>query len=127
MFHVAIGQLLAYSSVPLWYLLQANGFYGGAGVSGYIPCAYTYIAKAFDEQVRSTGQAGRIHLYEYTRAGWTFHGKGLWCYLPGQHWPSFTLVGSPNFGVYSFPIIFACLYSIIFYNHVFYRFQVYLS
>ena len=43
--------------------------------------------------------AARVRMFEYRRAGWTFHGKGLWyteqASSPG---PSLTMVGSPNFG-----------------------------
>jgi CDP-diacylglycerol--glycerol-3-phosphate 3-phosphatidyltransferase len=37
-------------------------------------------------------------LYEYFKEKWTFHGKGLWYYLPGQSRPCLTFLGSPNFG-----------------------------
>lgn len=40
----------------------------------------------------------RVRLWEYNREGWTFHGKGLWYYPPGETRPAVTLIGSPNFG-----------------------------
>ncbi|KAM9177542.1 CDP-diacylglycerol--glycerol-3-phosphate 3-phosphatidyltransferase, mitochondrial isoform 2-T2 [Mergus octosetaceus] len=40
----------------------------------------------------------RVQLQEYSRAGWTFHAKGLWLYLAGSNLPCLTLIGSPNFG-----------------------------
>lgn len=41
----------------------------------------------------------RIRLWEYQRQNWTFHAKGLWIsFNRGDPRPSFTLVGSPNFG-----------------------------
>ena len=77
---------------------QANGFFNGAGVSGYIPDAYTHIARHFMERVNLHDQEERISLHEYTRTGWTFHGKGLWHYLPRHSLPFLTFVGSSNFG-----------------------------
>ena len=77
---------------------QANGFFNGAGVSGYIPDAYTYIAKQFMARVNQHQQQDRITLFEYFREGWTFHGKGLWHYLPGEVTPFVTFIGSSNFG-----------------------------
>ena len=44
-------------------------------------------------------QNDRIQLWEFVRPGWTYHAKGLWYSLPGQQKPSFTLIGSPNFGM----------------------------
>jgi CDP-diacylglycerol---glycerol-3-phosphate 3-phosphatidyltransferase len=37
-------------------------------------------------------------MFEYQRPDWTFHGKGVWYYLPGDRLPVATLIGSPNFG-----------------------------
>ena len=37
-------------------------------------------------------------MFEYQRKDWTFHGKGLWYYPPGESLPAATMVGSPNFG-----------------------------
>ena len=37
-------------------------------------------------------------MFEYIHPEWTFHAKGLWCYLPSRETPSLTLIGSPNFG-----------------------------
>ncbi|KAJ2505805.1 CDP-diacylglycerol--glycerol-3-phosphate 3-phosphatidyltransferase, partial [Coemansia sp. RSA 2052] len=34
---------------------------------------------------------------EYSRDQWTFHGKGVWCYLD-QKLPQLTMIGSPNYG-----------------------------
>ena len=75
-----------------------NGFFCARGIAGYIPVAYTYIARQFFEQVQYWDQAQRIQLYEYLRDNWTFHSKGLWYYRPQKSLPSLTLVGSPNFG-----------------------------
>ncbi|XP_059157125.1 CDP-diacylglycerol--glycerol-3-phosphate 3-phosphatidyltransferase, mitochondrial-like [Physella acuta] len=77
---------------------QANGFLGAKGIAGAIPYSYIYLAHQFYKRVCSRCQTQRIHLMEYVREGWTFHGKGLWYYLPSQPLPTLTLVGSPNFG-----------------------------
>ncbi|GFR58042.1 CDP-diacylglycerol--glycerol-3-phosphate 3-phosphatidyltransferase [Elysia marginata] len=77
---------------------QANGFLGAKGLAGAIPYSYIYLAHLFYNRVSKLKQTDRIHMMEYTREGWTFHGKGLWYYLPSQALPSLTLVGSPNFG-----------------------------
>lgn len=65
---------------------------------GGIPHAYTLIAKKFYDRVCQQGQRNRITLFEYIHPGWTFHAKGLWCYLPLHKTPCLTFVGSPNFG-----------------------------
>ncbi|CAH1273157.1 PGS1 [Branchiostoma lanceolatum] len=77
---------------------QVNGFYGAKGIAGSIPTGYTYIAREFHRRVWQQAQQDRIQLQEYIRPEWTFHGKGLWFYHPGEELPSLTLVGSPNFG-----------------------------
>uniref|UniRef100_A0A3P9LPV7 CDP-diacylglycerol--glycerol-3-phosphate 3-phosphatidyltransferase n=1 Tax=Oryzias latipes TaxID=8090 RepID=A0A3P9LPV7_ORYLA len=77
---------------------EVNGFFGAKGVAGAIPAAYTHIARQFYQQVCRLGQHERVHLHEYRRPQWTFHAKGLWYYLQGQHQPCLTLIGSPNFG-----------------------------
>mmetsp|Transcript_24137 Transcript_24137/g.62978 ORF Transcript_24137/g.62978 Transcript_24137/m.62978 type:complete len:520 (+) Transcript_24137:113-1672(+) len=76
----------------------ANGFLGARGLLGHIPAAYTHIAAAFLALLRRRGQEGRVKLYEYARTGYTFHAKGIWGYGVGEEHPSYTLVGSPNFG-----------------------------
>uniref|UniRef100_A0A3P8YQN5 CDP-diacylglycerol--glycerol-3-phosphate 3-phosphatidyltransferase n=1 Tax=Esox lucius TaxID=8010 RepID=A0A3P8YQN5_ESOLU len=77
---------------------EVNGFFGAKGIAGEIPSAYIHIARQFYTKVSQLGQQERVHLYEYHRAQWTFHAKGLWYYLRGQVWPCLTLIGSPNFG-----------------------------
>lgn len=88
--------------------LQANGFYGSSGISGFIPLAYSLLeqrlhnrALAMDrndkERMQATSRGLSIH--EYERLGWTFHAKGLWCSLPGaEDGPCVSLVGSSNLG-----------------------------
>lgn len=40
----------------------------------------------------------RVSLYEYEKANWTYHAKGMWYYLPSSTLPSLILIGSSNFG-----------------------------
>ena len=84
--------------ISIWFLLQANGFLGASGIAGSIPSVYTLVARRFYQRTRDLVQRHRVHISEYQRSGWTFHGKGLWYYLPGHTLPILTLIGSPNFG-----------------------------
>lgn len=97
---------------------QANGFYGSRGISGLIPKAYSMLEKEFYEQTCQqvsknnlslafecnglrtvANHKSGIQLFEYKKPDWTFHAKGLWCYLPNDGMiPSMTLIGSSNFG-----------------------------
>ena len=77
---------------------EVNGFFGAKGVAGAIPSAYVYIEHQFYNEVCCLHQQERVQLQEYSRAGWTFHAKGLWLYLAGSSLPCLTLIGSPNFG-----------------------------
>lgn len=93
---------------------QANGFYGSKGLSGLIPKAYSLLEKEFYEQTcqqvhedvfKCNGLRAMVNhkfgieLFEYKKLNWTFHAKGMWCYLPNDGiLPSMTLIGSSNFG-----------------------------
>ncbi|KAM4673897.1 CDP-diacylglycerol--glycerol-3-phosphate 3-phosphatidyltransferase, mitochondrial isoform 1-T4 [Amazona ochrocephala] len=77
---------------------EVNGFFGAKGVAGAIPAAYVYIEHQFYSEVCYLHQQERVQLQEYSRAGWTFHAKGLWLYLAGSDLPCLTFIGSPNFG-----------------------------
>lgn len=77
---------------------QANGFLGAKGAAGGIPFAYSLIAHQFEKASSKHNQSNRIHLFEYLREKWTYHGKGLWYYAPQAKHPCCTLIGSPNFG-----------------------------
>ncbi|XP_053393399.1 CDP-diacylglycerol--glycerol-3-phosphate 3-phosphatidyltransferase, mitochondrial-like isoform X2 [Mercenaria mercenaria] len=77
---------------------ETNGFFGSSGISGFVPDAYTRIAKQFHEETCKQCQDQRISLYEYYKPHWTFHVKGLWYYIPDSRLPVLTLIGSPNFG-----------------------------
>nr|XP_039273700.1 CDP-diacylglycerol--glycerol-3-phosphate 3-phosphatidyltransferase, mitochondrial-like [Styela clava] len=80
---------------------EANGFFGSKGFSGYIPAVYIHLCKKFSKKVAAYNRKEDISLWEYIRDGWTFHGKGMFCYLPGEKLPSMSLIGSPNFGLRS--------------------------
>jgi len=75
---------------------QANSFYKGAGLSGYIPAVYTY----FERQIHD--ESSNIKIHEYVRPGWTYHAKGLWASYrdkeSGELLPNVTILGSTNFG-----------------------------
>ncbi|KAK3825942.1 MAG: hypothetical protein J3Q66DRAFT_294854 [Benniella sp.] len=77
---------------------EANGFFNSAGISKYIPPAYTLIEQRFFNGVKRAGNAERIKIEEYLRKGWTYHAKGLWVYPPHSNQPVMTTIGSPNFG-----------------------------
>ncbi|KAF9435176.1 CDP-diacylglycerol--glycerol-3-phosphate 3-phosphatidyltransferase [Entomortierella beljakovae] len=77
---------------------EANGFFNSAGISKYIPPAYTLIEKRFLNDVKAAGNEDRIKIEEYLRKGWTYHAKGLWVYPPKSDLPVLTTIGSPNFG-----------------------------
>ncbi|KAJ2772297.1 CDP-diacylglycerol--glycerol-3-phosphate 3-phosphatidyltransferase [Coemansia nantahalensis] len=87
-----------------WDLLvaspQANGFYAARGISQFIPDMYSIIERDFVREAgrrRSHAQGADVTVEEYARDGWTFHGKGIWCYLD-QELPQLTMIGSPNYG-----------------------------
>lgn len=73
---------------------------GAKGIARGIPAAYTKIEESFFKMCEKLKQNNRIKLFEFTKPGWTYHAKGLWYCMPGQKKPSFTLIGSPNFGKY---------------------------
>ncbi|KAG0250156.1 CDP-diacylglycerol--glycerol-3-phosphate 3-phosphatidyltransferase [Mortierella polycephala] len=77
---------------------EANGFFNSAGISKYIPPAYTFIEQQFFNDAKAVGNAERIKIEEYQRKGWTYHAKGLWVYPPRSDLPVMTTIGSPNFG-----------------------------
>ncbi|KHJ90778.1 phospholipase D domain protein [Oesophagostomum dentatum] len=72
---------------------KANGFFGAAGPSGYVPSMYSWVCERVLELKRKHSR-NDVNLYEYHRDGWTFHAKGLWMEMPTQ---TATLVGSSNF------------------------------
>ncbi|KAJ2081668.1 CDP-diacylglycerol--glycerol-3-phosphate 3-phosphatidyltransferase [Coemansia sp. RSA 988] len=89
------------SSPSRWELLvaspQANGFYAAKGISQFIPDMYSIIEHGFLRDVMKHGRNNDVAVAEYERDGWTFHGKGVWCYLD-RRLPQLTMIGSPNYG-----------------------------
>jgi CDP-diacylglycerol---glycerol-3-phosphate 3-phosphatidyltransferase len=82
---------------------EANGFYGSAGVSGYLPPGYLILARRFLEEVRKIRGGEGVELLEWRRGvvgepgGWTYHAKGIWVTLPEYKSPSLTVIGSSNY------------------------------
>lgn len=77
---------------------QANGFFTAKDYSNFIPFAYAALEHQFYKLVDKYRLHKRLHLFEYFRDKWTFHGKGLWYTAPGDVNPSMCLVGSANLG-----------------------------
>lgn len=81
----------------------ANGFYGSKGISGMLPAAYTHLSRRFMDAVAQAGLSQQIAVKEWrkgivnTPGGWTYHAKGIWITLPGEQYPSISLVGSSNY------------------------------
>ncbi|KAJ2901945.1 CDP-diacylglycerol-glycerol-3-phosphate 3-phosphatidyltransferase [Zalerion maritima] len=81
----------------------ANGFYKSPGVSGMLPDAYTYLARAFLKSVREHNMSEAIVLKEWRKGtvgepgAWTYHAKGLWIALPGDKSPCLSIIGSSNY------------------------------
>ncbi|KAJ2514143.1 CDP-diacylglycerol--glycerol-3-phosphate 3-phosphatidyltransferase [Coemansia sp. RSA 1939] len=92
---------LVLESSSRWDLLvaspEANGFHTAAGVSKYIPDMYSIIEHDFMRYSRKHYARNDIAIEEYARPGWTYHGKGVWCYLD-RKLPQVTMVGSSNYG-----------------------------
>ncbi|KAF3925819.1 hypothetical protein ABW20_dc0102565 [Dactylellina cionopaga] len=82
---------------------EANGFYGSAGVSGYLPPGYLILARRFLEEVGAVKNGNGIELLEWQKGivgqpgGWTYHAKGIWVTLPHHASPSLTVIGSSNY------------------------------
>lgn len=78
---------------------RANGFFTAKGASRRVPAAYVLLERQFWDAAERA--AKRFRLHEYSRAGWTYHAKGLWYTPPGASQPLLTLIGSANFGARS--------------------------
>ncbi|VDK46764.1 unnamed protein product [Anisakis simplex] len=81
-----------YSMDVIYASPQANGFYKGSGLSGYIPSLYVLVSETFFGIKRQ-----QVELFEYERDGWTYHAKGLWVQSTKSPFCA-TLVGSSNYG-----------------------------
>jgi CDP-diacylglycerol--glycerol-3-phosphate 3-phosphatidyltransferase len=56
-------------------ICQSNGFYGASGLKKHIPDVYATIESKF---LRHVAANPNVKLYNYRRAGWSYHGKGVW-------------------------------------------------
>jgi CDP-diacylglycerol--glycerol-3-phosphate 3-phosphatidyltransferase len=89
---------------------QATSFYGTAGLTGYIPAAFTPEARRFLKEVEGNHREHQVQLLEWQRGrgdkagGWTYHAKGLWVARSGETDPFVTLIGSCNYGERSFAL-----------------------
>ena len=104
--HCILGALKAQSAGPpparpratiLTAAPSANGFHSAGGVSGALPMAFSLLVQSFWKQCAGLGLLDHVRILEYTRPGWTFHGKGLWA-VDTEAQEMFSFVGSPNFG-----------------------------
>ena len=82
---------------------RTSGFFGAGGLKSIIPAAYSMMEErlwyAIDSvQRRQRTSSRRIELREWFRAGWTFHGKGLWVVRAGDAAPALVSIGSSNYG-----------------------------
>ena len=57
---------------------EANGFFNSDGVSKYIPPAYSYLETKFLNRAYVAGKGKSVIVHEYSKPGWTWHGKGIW-------------------------------------------------
>ncbi|PVU95728.1 hypothetical protein BB561_001629 [Smittium simulii] len=76
---------------------EANGFYNASGISKYIPHAYTMFEKQFLAKLENKKRLEKVKIFEYTRKDWTYHGKGMWCFMDSSE-PALTILGSSNLG-----------------------------
>ena len=83
---------------------SANGFYGSSGLSSLIPSAYLQNELHFLRDINNKGKKEMMMMNEYMREGWTYHAKGMWYYPPSSPLPSFSIIGSSNFGLRSFEL-----------------------
>jgi len=69
-----------------YFVAQANGFYGSAGVSGHIPAGYTLLEQRFWRRLQQAGRtwdgSRGVQFFEWERPGWTYHAKGTPAQLP---------------------------------------------
>ncbi|GMT10651.1 hypothetical protein PFISCL1PPCAC_1948 [Pristionchus fissidentatus] len=83
-----------YSLKVLMAAPDANGFAGASGLSRYIPSMYSSIAASFLAAIDKHNRE-RVELLEWSRKGWSFHAKGIWCDRGNR---IDTIIGSSNYG-----------------------------
>jgi len=100
-----VNLILTKSRCPLTILLaspEANGFYNGNGLSGYIPSLYVHNSQEFFKRSLITSEVPNkrkdfVMLSEYSRPNWTFHAKGIWIKSLSEKIAA-TVIGSSNYG-----------------------------
>lgn len=88
---------------------SANGFHRAKRVRATIPTMYSMIEKQFYGKLCGAASVSMKILREYSRPGWTFHGKGMWI-TPVKSGSvkskcsnsALSVFGSSNFGLRSF-------------------------
>ncbi|KAL7071511.1 hypothetical protein ACQ4LE_009607 [Meloidogyne hapla] len=77
---------------------RTNGFYGGTGLSGYVPSLYLQNSLNFIHKSKEQGfEKSPFTFMEWDRDGWTFHAKGLWIDFLNSKKIG-TVIGSSNYG-----------------------------
>ncbi|OMH81216.1 putative CDP-diacylglycerol-glycerol-3-phosphate 3-phosphatidyltransferase [Zancudomyces culisetae] len=56
---------------------QACGFFGAKGVSRHIPNTYSLFELEFLKHLSRVNRSDAVKIREYSRDGWSYHGKGL--------------------------------------------------
>lgn len=76
---------------------RANGFYKAGFAKKFIPGLYRVNEEKLLSKVKN---ADAVHMLEYERPGWTFHGKAAWLYEndeQGKDAVTMSIIGSSNF------------------------------
>lgn len=75
---------------------RANGFYRAGFVKKFIPGLYRVNEEKLLSKLKNTEA---VHMFEYERPGWSFHGKGAWLYEKEGEKDAVTMsiIGSSNF------------------------------
>jgi CDP-diacylglycerol--glycerol-3-phosphate 3-phosphatidyltransferase len=60
-----------------------------------------FVRSEFLAGARSAHASSRVQLFEWHKASWSYHAKGLWLTLARASQPQLTMIGSPNFGARS--------------------------
>jgi CDP-diacylglycerol---glycerol-3-phosphate 3-phosphatidyltransferase len=80
---------------------QANGFYFGKGLLPCIPSMYAHLLQQFYTHLKNSSRDKSVTLFEWMKADWTYHGKGMWWTGVGETEPAICNIGSSNYGVRS--------------------------
>ncbi|EGF78317.1 hypothetical protein BATDEDRAFT_90813 [Batrachochytrium dendrobatidis JAM81] len=76
---------------------QANGFFNSRGISKFVPAAYSYLEWLFGQEFSKRNKWALVRIFEFYRADWTWHAKGLWMYQHADpQSPYVTTIGSSN-------------------------------